>query len=160
MLKPFSTWKAWGNETSFEFKISPLYKIKCSRSVSNKIYSYIQHKFRHVPLFTILYQILKFVLKENCRKFILGVTKYLKKVSWRQVTWQQFFKKNCHTTKKLAVVLPTKRQTWWRCQLSPDFCFTGTTQQSALSTYLVYGVLSGGCWAVPVKKNWETTPLV
>ena len=29
----------------------------------------------------------KFVLKENCRKFILGVTKYLKKVSWRQVTF-------------------------------------------------------------------------
>ena len=40
---------------------------------------------------------LKFVLKENCRKFSLGVTKYLKKVSWRQVTWLQFFQKNCHT---------------------------------------------------------------
>ena len=36
---------------------------------------------------------LKFVLKENYRNFILGVTKYLKKVSRRQVTWLQIFQK-------------------------------------------------------------------
>merc|ERR1711981_1393734 len=49
-------------------------------------------------------KIVKFVL--NCRKFILGVTKYLKKVSWRKVTWLRLFQKNCHT-KKSAVELPT-----------------------------------------------------
>ena len=48
----------------------------------------------------------KFVLKEICRKSILGVTKYLKKVSCRHVTWLQIFQKNCHTEKS-AVVLPT-----------------------------------------------------
>ena len=50
--------------------------------------------------------VLKFVFKEICRKSTLGVTKYLKKVSCRQVTWLQIFQKDCHTEKS-AVVLPT-----------------------------------------------------
>ena len=49
---------------------------------------------------------LKFVFKQICRKSTLGVTKYLNKVSCRQVTWLKKFQKNCHTEKS-AVVLPT-----------------------------------------------------
>ena len=44
--------------------------------------------------------------RDFCRKSTLGVTKYLKKVSYRQVTWLKKFQKNCHTEKS-AVVLPT-----------------------------------------------------
>ena len=39
--------------------------------------------------------VLKFVFKEICRKSTLGVTKYLKKVSCRQVTYREI---NCCTS--------------------------------------------------------------
>ena len=41
---------------------------------------------------------------------------------------------------------------WWSSTpeaLSPNFCFTGTAQQSQLSTPQT----SGDCWAVPVKQK-------
>ena len=66
----------------------------------------------------------KFVLKENCRKFILGVTKYLKKVSWRQVTFG--YKKNCHTNS-------IERQT-----LVMAFGFHDTKIQIYLRPYDIY----------------------
>ena len=47
---------------------------------------------------------LKFVLKENCRKFIFGLTKHLKKLA--DAKFQLFFQKKSHTEKP-AVVLPT-----------------------------------------------------
>ena len=57
----------------------------------------------------------------------------------------------------LYKILVMDFHTWWRYHY---FCFTGTAQQSTLSTYFVFGELSDDCWAVPVKQLGWQWPLV
>ena len=97
-----------------------------------------------------------FFCKNEWKSLVPHSTERPKMKLHRQRTRLLFFR-HIPLSATLYKILVMDFHTWWRYHY---FCFTGTAQQSTLSTYFVFGELSDDCWAVPVKQLGWQWPLV